>query len=161
MAATEQGGRGRVKRKGGDVLSFFCSTTSPSGSKGFTSPLCRAYQCSCSKRLRRVECSITPTSLTVKYSTVATGWLHECRKTTATEKWADWIFGCRDRTQAACWGSASMQLLDCWFWKVTKKYTKRTPVHMTQQLFSFSLSEKHLLVKITTLYCWYGAQWGR
>ncbi len=75
------------RKKGEDMLSFFCTTISLTGSKGFISPLCRTYQCSCSKRLSRVRSLITPTSLRVKYSTVTTtGWLHECRKTTDNEK---------------------------------------------------------------------------
>lgn len=84
----QQNKEGEDERKNGkDMLSFFCTTTSPTRSKGFISPLCRAYRCSCSKGLSRVQSLITPTSLSVKYSTVTTtGWLHECRKTTDNEQ---------------------------------------------------------------------------
>lgn len=74
----QQNKEGEKKRsRGKDMLSFLYTTTSPTGSTGFISPLCRAYQCSCSKSLFRVRCLITPTSLSVKYSTVTTGrWMN-------------------------------------------------------------------------------------
>lgn len=68
---------GKRRMRGKDLLSLFCTTTYPTGSKGFIAPMWRVYQCSCSKSLR-VRCLITPTSLGVKYSAVTTGWLHEC-----------------------------------------------------------------------------------
>lgn len=114
-------------KKGKDMLSFFCTTTSPGGSKGFALPLCRAYRCSCSKRLCRARCLMTPTSLSVKCSTVATGW------------------GSRDCTQAMCcaqnFGGASMGVTSGLL--VGKSQKISLSKWHSRAFHSFLLSEKH------------------
>lgn len=57
-------------KEGKNMLWFHCIMAFPTGSKGFTSPMCRLYQYSCSKTLCRRWGFMAPKSLSVKYNSV-------------------------------------------------------------------------------------------